>query len=109
MHQLAQAELFCIACEDLPWQPSTFAAGVSVKDVGVTGGLEMQLVRFEPGARLPLHTHECPEFIYVLDGELSIGGQTLGKGCASIASVGSVHADVHSVQGCTFVLVDRPL
>ena len=41
---------------------------VFVKDVAVTGGLEMQIVRFEPGARLPLHEHECPERIYVLEG-----------------------------------------
>jgi hypothetical protein len=26
-----------------------------------------------------------------------------------VASVGSVHADVHSETGCVFVLVDRPL
>jgi hypothetical protein len=26
-----------------------------------------------------------------------------------VASVGSVHSDVHSETGCVFVLVDRPL
>jgi hypothetical protein len=26
-----------------------------------------------------------------------------------VASVGSVHSDVHSESGCVFVLVDRPL
>lgn len=109
MNELDQGQLFSVRCADLPWTPSTFAAGLSVKDVAVTGGLELQLVRVEPGTRIPLHTHECPEFIYVLEGELIIGSERLGPGSASVASVGSVHSDVRSETGCVFVLVDRPV
>ena len=109
MDTLTSGELLCVRCDDLPWKRSTFAAGVFVKDVAVTDGLEMQIVRLEPGTRLPLHTHERPEFIYVLEGELILGGQHLGRGWASVASAGSVHSDVHSETGCVFVLVDRPL
>lgn len=109
MTELDDGKLLCLSCDDLPWKPSAFAAGVSVKDVVVTGGLEMQIVRFEPGTQLPLHAHELPEFIYVLEGELIIEGQHLPRGWASVASAGSVHADVHSDTGCIFVLVDRPL
>jgi anti-sigma factor ChrR (cupin superfamily) len=109
MNDLEPGQVLCLRCDDLPWKSSSFAAGVFVKDVAVTGGLEMQIVRLEPGARLPLHRHECPEFIYVLEGELILGDQQLCKGWASVASVGSVHADVHSETGCVFVLVDRPL
>jgi anti-sigma factor ChrR (cupin superfamily) len=109
MNDLKSGQLLCVRCDVLPWKPSTFAAGVFVKDVAVTAGLEMQIVRLEPGTRLPLHTHECPEFIYVLEGELTLGDQNLCPGWASVASVGSVHTDVHSETGCVFVLVDRPL
>ena len=109
MNKLDHGSLLCVRCDDLPWKPSTFAAGVFVKDVAVTGGLEMQIVRLEPGAQLPLHTHECPEFIYVLEGELVLAGERLCPGSASVASSGSVHSDVHSETGCVFVLVDRPL
>jgi anti-sigma factor ChrR (cupin superfamily) len=109
MNQLDDGKLLCLCCDELPWKASTFAAGVAVKDVAVTGGLEMQLVRFQPGARLPLHIHELPEFIYVLEGELMVAGQRLGRGWASVASPGSTHADVHSDSGCIFILVDRPL
>ena len=80
-----------------------------MKDVAVTAGVEMQIVRLEPGTRLPLHTHEAPEFIYVLEGDVTLGGQKLSPGWASVAAVGSVHADVHSENGCVFALVDRPL
>jgi quercetin dioxygenase-like cupin family protein len=109
MNELDSGQLLCVRCDELPWKPSTFAAGLSVKDVAVTNGLEMQIVRLEPGARIPLHTHECPEFIYVLEGELILGVERLGPGSASVASVGSVHSDVHSETGCVFVLVDRPV
>ncbi|MGA9853786.1 MAG: cupin domain-containing protein [Gammaproteobacteria bacterium] len=109
MNPLDHGKLVCLSCDDLPWKPSAFAVGVFVKDVAVTGGLEMQIVRFEPGARLPLHEHELPEFIYVLEGDVIIAGQHLSRGWASVASAGSVHTDVHSDSGCIFVLVDRPL
>jgi len=109
MNTLKTGQLQCVRCGDLPWKPSSFFTGVFVKDVAITDGLEMQIVRLEAGARLPVHTHEGPEFIYVLEGELILGGQHLSQGWASVASVGSVHSDVHSESGCVFVLVDRPL
>ncbi len=109
MIPLEDGTLLSVRCDDLPWQASTLTAGLSVKNVAVAGGLELQLVRMEPGARIPPHTHELPEFIYVLEGELELAGQTLTAGCASIAAPGSQHIDVHSTRGCTFVLVDRPL
>lgn len=109
MNTLKTGQLLSVRCEDLPWKPSSFFTGVFVKDVTITDGLEMQIVRLEPGARIPLHTHECPEFIYVLEGELILNGRHLSQGWASVASKGSVHSDVHSESGCIFVLVDRPL
>ena len=92
---------------DLPWRPARFAPGAFVKDIAVTDGWEMQIVRCEPGARFPLHTHEHEEFIFILEGELVQAGRRLGPGWASVASAGSVDQDVHSETGCVFVLVDR--
>ncbi|HEX5353133.1 MAG TPA: cupin domain-containing protein [Rhodanobacteraceae bacterium] len=109
MMQLEQGQLFSIRCDDVPWQPSALTKGMLVKNIAVAGGLEMQLVRMEPGTRIALHTHELPEFIYVLEGELQLAGQLLGPGWASIAAPGSEHSDVQSAKGCTFILVDRPL
>lgn len=109
MKQLKQGELFSLSGDDLPWQPSTLAIGMFVKNVAVAGKFEMQLVRMEPGAQIPPHTHALPEFIYILEGELHVAGKSLTTGCMSIAAPGSEHLDVHSPTGCTFVLVDRPL
>jgi hypothetical protein len=55
-------------------------ARVFVKDIAVTGGWEMQIVRCEPGARFPVHTHESPEFLFILEGELVQAGRHLGPG-----------------------------
>lgn len=101
--------LACVDCADLAWKPSTFAKGLWIKDVAVTDGFEMQILRFDPGTRLPRHAHDCPEFIYILEGELIIGDTRMTAGWASIARVGSVHDDVRSDIGCVVVLVDRPL
>ena len=93
--------------DDLAWRPSTMAAGVFVKDLAVTDGWEMQLVRFDPGIRFPMHAHASPEFLFVLEGELVQAGRRLGPGWASVAAAGSVDDDVHSETGCVFILVDR--
>jgi hypothetical protein len=59
------------------------------------------------GSRFPVHTHEQPEFLFILEGELVQAGRRLGPGWASVASPGSVDADVYSEAGCVFLLVDR--
>jgi anti-sigma factor ChrR (cupin superfamily) len=107
MKPLAPATIQSVNTEDMAWRPSTMAAGVFVKDIAVTDGLEMQIVRFEPGAHFPTHVHDRPEFIFILEGELVQGGKRLGPGWASVGSAGSVDDDVHSDTGCVFVLVDR--
>ena len=107
MSILERGALKCVNTDDLPWRPSTFAVGVFVKDIATTDGWEMQVVRLEPGARFPIHTHERPEFVFVLEGELVQASRRMGPGWASVASAGSVDEDVHSETGCVFVLVDR--
>jgi anti-sigma factor ChrR (cupin superfamily) len=100
-------EIKSVNTDALSWRPSAFAAGVFVKDIATTDGWEMQIVRFEPGARFPIHAHERPEFVFILEGELVQGGRRLGPGWASVASAGSVDDDVRSDTGCVFVLVDQ--
>lgn len=60
-----------VRTEDLPWRPSRTAAGIFLKDVAVADGWEMQIVRVEPGARFPTHTHGGPEFLFVLEASSS--------------------------------------
>lgn len=109
MNKLADGALLSVDCDEVSWEASKLTTGLAVKNIAIAGGFEMQLVRMEPGAVIPPHAHALPEFLYVLDGELEIGGQTLARGCASVAAPGSRHVDVRSTRGCTFVLVDQPL
>jgi anti-sigma factor ChrR (cupin superfamily) len=105
--KLKPGEAITVDTAKLPWRNSTFAKRVTVKDVARTGDWELQLVRLEPGAHLPSHTHELPEFLYVLAGELIQNGEKLGPGWATVSTAGSIDPDVHTETGCTFVLVDR--
>lgn len=90
------------------WCPSAMTRGVAVRNIAETDGLELQIVRMEPGAAFPEHRHDSPEFIYILEGELVQNGERLGHGWASVSGAGTVDHDVHSDTGCTFLLVDRP-
>jgi anti-sigma factor ChrR (cupin superfamily) len=100
-----QSNLFFIDGESTPWHASTFAPGVEVKGLGRANGRAMQLVRFPAGMVFPVHKHEGPEFVYILEGELLQNGQRLGRGWASVSAAGTVDADVRSETGCVFLLV----
>src|SRR2546430_11803542 len=102
---LERGTSMCVNTDDLLWRPSAFASGVFVKDIATTDGWEMQVVRFEPGARFPLHTHERPEFVFILEGELVQAGRRFGPGWASVASARSVDEDVHSDTGGVVLLI----
>ncbi|MFS2033984.1 cupin domain-containing protein [Polaromonas sp. CT11-55] len=87
------------------WRPSTFAAGVEVKDLGSANGRSMQLVRFAPGTAFPLHTHTGPEFIYLLEGVAFQEGQQLSPGWGAVAATGSIDTNFSSPSGCVFLTV----
>ena len=103
-HGREQGFVFTNAGEE-PFHPSTAAAKVCVKDLGMADGYAMQLVRFEPGAIFPPHIHRGPEFLYILEGELIQCGRRLGPGWASIAATGTLDDEVRSEKGCTFLTV----
>jgi mannose-6-phosphate isomerase-like protein (cupin superfamily) len=98
MKTLNEGETFFLQTNEVAWNPSTFAKGLSVKDIAIAGGLEMQFVRMEAGAKIPVHTHELPEFIYILEGELIVSNKVLNTGCVSISAPGSQH--VSTEVGC---------
>ncbi len=88
-----------------PWRKSSVAEGVEVKDLGTVNGRSMQLVRFAPGTKFPVHTHEGPEFVYMIEGEAVQNGQTLSPGWGAAAETGTLDDDFHSPKGCTFLTV----
>jgi anti-sigma factor ChrR (cupin superfamily) len=90
---------------NVAWRKSAFAAGIEVKDLGTADGRSMQLVRFTPGASFPLHRHEGPEFIYLLEGVAIQEGQHLSAGWAAVAAMGTTDSNFHSPDGCVFLTV----
>ena len=87
------------------WRASSVAPGVEVKDLGSADGRSMQLVRFAPGTRFPVHVHAGPEFVYLLEGEAFQAGQRLSAGWGAVAATETTDEDFHSPRGCVFLIV----
>jgi len=63
------------------------------------------LVRLEPGAEYPRHTHADVEELHLLSGELWIGDRRLSPGDYNRAEPGTSDLRVWSDTGCTCVLI----
>jgi anti-sigma factor ChrR (cupin superfamily) len=85
--------------DDLAWEP--FRLGIRVHWLYRTGdgGPEAALLRYEPGAAVPLHEHGGWEHILVLAGAQSDGSAVYGEGALMISAPGTRHA-ITSAEGC---------
>ena len=63
------------------------------------------LVRLDPGAHYPPHTHAGVEELHLLDGELWIDDRKLYPGDYNRAQRGTGDKRVWSETGCTCVLI----
>jgi len=63
------------------------------------------LVRMEPGAKYPPHTHAGVEHSYVLEGELHFGDLVLYPGDYQCALPSTGHRDSHTVNGCMVLII----
>jgi quercetin dioxygenase-like cupin family protein len=64
------------------------------------------LLKFDPGARYPTHIHPGGEEIFVLEGDIVLGKDTLNTGDYLYTAPNNIHA-VYSKGGCV-VLVNVP-
>jgi anti-sigma factor ChrR (cupin superfamily) len=95
--------------DDLAWEP--FRAGVRVHWLYRTGddGPAAALLRYEPGAAVPLHVHLGWEHILVLAGSQSDGTARYATGALLISPPGSRHA-IASAEGCVVLAIwQRPV
>ena len=88
------------------WEP-TAARGVSVKPLHVDSARRYvtMLVRMEPGSAYPDHLHAGAEECYVLQGDLSVGDETLRAGDYQHAPAGSEHEIQSTREGCLLLIV----
>jgi quercetin dioxygenase-like cupin family protein len=63
------------------------------------------LVRMEPGAMYPPHSHADVEHCYVIEGQLHFGDLILNPGDYQCALPSTTHRDSHTVNGCTVLII----
>ena len=90
----------------LPWMthPQT---GVQFKPLhhDARRGYHTSLVRMQPGDKYPRHRHSDIEEVYLIEGDLRINGVVMSPGDYCRAEPGSLHNEVVTERGCTFVVV----
>ncbi|MEP0962005.1 MAG: cupin domain-containing protein [Roseobacter sp.] len=92
--------------EHFPFEP--FREGVDIHYMK-QGSPSVALLRYAPGARVPLHRHTGLESILVLDGEQSDERGTYPKGSFVLNPEGSSHS-VWSKTGCVVLIQwERPV
>jgi quercetin dioxygenase-like cupin family protein len=83
--------------------------GVSIALLREHDGERTLVLRMDPGAQFPRHTHPGGEQLLVLSGDVEIAGRALGAGDYLYTAPGDVHA-VASRGGCElFITVPRPI
>lgn len=89
---------------DIPWQP--FLAGVDIHWLYQTDetGPAAALIRFHPGARVPLHQHMGYEHILVLSGSQTDQNGHLSRGALMIHPPDTQHA-IASDEGCIVLAI----
>jgi anti-sigma factor ChrR (cupin superfamily) len=95
--------------DGLTWEP--FRPGVRAHWLYRTdeGGPAAALLRYEPGASVPLHEHVGWEHILVLAGAQSDGSQNHYVGALMISAPGTRHA-ITSEEGCVVLAIwERPV
>ena len=91
----------------IDWRPFATVDGVAAKilrrdsDIGNYSAI----VKMDPGASLPRHRHAAPEQIYLLEGFAVMGEIETYAGDHLFAEPGSVHDELSSPDGCTFLLL----
>lgn len=94
-----------IATSDLPWQDSP-SPGVRRRPLERDGGEVARattIVRYEPGARFPRHSHGGGEELFVLEGTFSDEHGDYPPGTYVRNPAGSAHAPF-SLGGCTLLV-----
>ena len=93
-----------VSSHDTQWKASK-VPGVSVRRLrhDPESGATTSLVRLAAGARFPAHDHPAGEEVFVLEGDVKIGGDHLHAGDYLYTPPDGKHAAV-SDHGCVFLV-----
>ena len=93
-----------VRAEGMPWQRAWPGVWVKVLKRDPEADLQITLMKFEPGGRIPGHSHRRDEECYVLEGEVMVGGHRVGAGDFHFARAGGNHPDLTSAAGAVIIL-----
>ena len=97
---------FIKSSDSLDWKPLPVPGGwIKVLSVDRPHGYVVLLGKLEAGARYPAHTHTGSEDLFLLTGDLRVGGHVMRAGDFHHSDAGTTHEDNHSVEGCTLLAV----
>lgn len=94
---------------DSGWQPFG-PPGIDVKMLmkDPLSGARSFLLRLQPGAVLPQHSHQSAEHCYVLEGELHDADHAISTGDYELRLPGSDHAPVTTGNGAVVLIIAGP-
>jgi len=103
--EAAQSEWTVVGSTEGEWEAAGLE-GLFIKQLFVDPVEQRQTIlgRMTAGVHYPSHRHAGTEELYVLDGDLTVGGEALQAGDYCAATAGSIHTGVSTVGGCAFLL-----
>ncbi|MGL6209943.1 MAG: cupin domain-containing protein [Paracoccaceae bacterium] len=89
---------------DGSWHP--LCEGIETKTLWHNAeiGRKVMLVRIQPGAILPEHTHSGDEECMVLEGDMVVDGVSFGPGDFQVSLVNTRHPTITSRGGCVCMI-----
>ena len=89
---------------DVAWREAWPNVWVKVLRADVATDVQITLMRFEPGGRIPGHAHRSDEECYVIEGEVLVGSHLVRAGDFHLARAGGTHPDLFSSAGALVML-----
>jgi anti-sigma factor ChrR (cupin superfamily) len=93
-----------IEVADIAWESLTATIRVKRLWSDDATNRRAQLIRYEPGASLPMHRHVGDQLLYVIEGTISDEAGTVGAGSVSYRPDGCIHSET-SKNGATALAV----
>jgi quercetin dioxygenase-like cupin family protein len=90
--------------DDVAWRESWPKVWVKVLRADAAADVQITLMRFEPGGRIPGHAHRSEEECYVIEGEVLVGSHLVRAGDFHVAHAGGTHPDLFSGSGALVML-----
>jgi quercetin dioxygenase-like cupin family protein len=107
MERLADAQpadTETIRGSDIAWREAWPKVWVKVLRTDAAADVQITLMRFEPGGRVPAHAHRSDEECYVIEGDVLVGSHLVRAGDFHLARAGGEHPDLVSNRGALVMI-----